>query len=69
MFSTKTDLALTIGGFLLGALPVCLIAFIAWEHIPAYRNYLSWSYSGWRLALLPPAVFVGAAWAYISERA
>ena len=69
MFRTKTDLTVAIVAFLIGALPMFLIAYIAWEHIPAYRNYLSWSYSGWRLALLPPFVFVGAAWAYISERA
>ena len=67
MFSTKTDLAVTIGGLLLGALPVCLIAFIAWEHIPAYRNYLSWSYSGWRLAFIPVGL-AGAAYGYLSDR-
>ena len=67
MFSTKTDLTVAIVAFVIGALPMFLIAYIAWEHIPAYRNYLSWSYSGWRLAVIPVGL-AGAAYGYLSDR-
>ena len=69
MFSTKTNLTVFIVVFLLWSLPMYLIAYMAYEHIPAVHNYIVWSYSGWRLALIPPMVLISLTWSYITFRA
>lgn len=65
-FKIGYTIAMLIAG-LLGAIPVILLAALADHYIPAYHDYLHWSYSGWRLAFIPLGL-AGAAYAYVSDR-
>ena len=58
--------AMVIAG-IIGARPVILLAVLACHFIPAYRDYLQWSYTGWRLAFIPFGI-AGLAYGYVSDR-
>jgi hypothetical protein len=58
--------AMVIAG-IIGAIPVILLAVLACHFIPAYRDYLQWSYTGWRLAFIPFGI-AGLAYGYLSDR-
>ena len=58
--------AMVIAG-IIGAIPVILLAVLACHFIPAYRDYLQWSYTGWRLAFIPFGI-AGLAYGYVSDR-
>ena len=58
--------AMLIAG-IIGAIPFILLAVLACHFIPAYRDYLQWSYTGWRLAFIPFGI-AGLAYGYVSDR-
>lgn len=58
--------AMLIAG-IIGAIPFILLAVLVCHFIPAYRDYLQWSYTGWRLAFIPFGI-AGLAYGYVSDR-